>query len=55
MKLTLNRSRMGGKVTIAATSFLRYNNPRGIIPQRGHLSLWMEEARIPPVEDPARE
>ena len=39
----------GGKVTIAAISFLRYNNPRGMIPRRGHLSLWMEEAKIPPV------
>jgi alpha-galactosidase len=39
----------GGKVTIAATSFLRYNNPRGIIPPRGHLTLWMEEAKIPPL------
>ena len=39
----------GGKVTIAATSFLRYNNPRGIIPPRGHFTLWMEEAKIPPV------
>jgi hypothetical protein len=38
-----------GKVTIAATSFLRYNNPRGIIPPRGHLTLWMEEAKIPPL------
>ena len=40
----------GGKVTIAATSFLRYNNPRGITPPRGHFSLWMEEAKIPPLE-----
>ncbi|NQT82574.1 hypothetical protein HQ563_06100 [bacterium] len=40
----------GGKVTIAATSFLRYNNPQGIIPPRGHFSLWMEEAKIPPLE-----
>ena len=40
----------GGKVTIAATSFLRYNNPRGIIPPRGHLTLWMEEAKTPPLD-----
>ncbi|MHC4693216.1 MAG: sialate O-acetylesterase [Planctomycetota bacterium] len=40
----------GGKVTIAATSFLRYNNPRGIIPPQGHLTLWMEEAKIPPLD-----
>jgi len=39
----------GGKVTIAAISFLRYNNPRGVIPPRGHFSLWMEEAEIPPL------
>jgi alpha-galactosidase len=40
----------GDKVTIAATSFLRYNNPRGIIPPRGHLILWMEEAKIPSLD-----
>jgi len=38
-----------GKVTIAAISFLRYNNPRGLIPPRGHFSLWLEEAKIPPL------
>ena len=38
-----------GKVTIALHSFLRYNNPRGPIPPRGHLSVWIEEAAIPPV------
>jgi alpha-galactosidase len=39
----------GGKVTIAATSFLRYNHPRrGVQPPRGHFSLWIEEMRIPP-------
>jgi len=39
-----------GKVTIAATSFLRYNHPRdGVIPPRGHLTLWMEEMKIPPL------
>jgi len=43
----------GGKVTIAATSFLRYNNPRGLIPPRGHFTLWMEEAKIPPVDSGA--
>lgn len=40
----------GGKVTIAAASFLRYNTPRGVIPPRGHFSLWIEEAKIPPLE-----
>jgi len=30
----------GGKATIAATSFLRYNHPRhGVIPPRGHFTL----------------
>ena len=41
----------GGKMTIAATSFLRYNHPRhGVQPPRGHFSLWIEEQKIPPVE-----
>ncbi len=39
----------GGKVTIAAISFLRYNNPRGVIPPRGHLTIWLEEMKIPPL------
>ncbi len=44
----------GGKVTIAATSFLRYNHPRrGIQPPRGHISLWMEEMKVPPVAEVA--
>jgi len=42
----------GGKVTIAATSFLRYNHPRsGVQPPRGHITLWMEEQKIPPVAE----
>jgi alpha-galactosidase len=40
----------GGKVTIAVKSFLRYtrwaNKPA---PATGHLSVWMEEAKIPEV------
>ena len=40
----------GGKVTLAATSFLRYNHPRrGIQPPRGHFSVWIEEQKWPPV------
>jgi hypothetical protein len=39
----------GGKVTIAATSFLRYNNPRGPLPAGGHFSIWIEEQKVPPV------
>lgn len=38
-----------GRVTIAAVSFLRFNHPRrGVEPPRGHLTLQMEEQRIPP-------
>jgi len=40
----------GGKVTIAVISFLRYSTPRGPIPPSGHLSVWVEEARLPPLE-----
>jgi len=36
----------GPKVTIAATSFLRYDKTP--TPQ-GHLTLWLEEAKTPPV------
>jgi len=39
----------GGPVTIGIHSFLRYNTPRGPIPPRGHLSVWIEEAGIPPL------
>jgi hypothetical protein len=38
-----------GKITIAASSFLRLNHPRfGIQPPRGHISVWLEEMKIPP-------
>ena len=38
----------GGKVTLAVTSFLRYNHPRrGLQPPRGHLSLQIEEQKMP--------
>ena len=38
----------GGKVTLAATSFLRYNHPRrGIQPPRGHFWLRIEEQKLP--------
>jgi len=40
----------GGKVTLAATSFLRYNGPAGAIPPRGHFTLWLEEQKIPPMQ-----
>lgn len=40
----------GGKMTIAVMSFLRYNHPRrGAQPPRGHLTVWMEEQKTPPV------
>ena len=40
----------GGKVTIAATSFLRYNHPRiKPYPPRGHLWLWIQEQKLPPL------
>jgi len=40
----------GGKVTIAAMSFLRYNHPRiKPYPPSGHLTLWMAEQKIPPL------
>lgn len=39
-----------GKVTIAAKSFLRYNHPRTKpYPPSGHLSVWLEEQKIPPL------
>jgi hypothetical protein len=42
----------GGKVTIAAMSFLRYNHPRKKpYPPSGHFTLWMEEAKTPPVAE----
>ncbi len=41
----------GGKVTIAATSFLRFNHPRITpYPPRGHITLWIEEQKIPPLD-----
>ena len=45
----LRESFADGEVTIAIHSFLRYNTPRGPIPQRGHLSVWIEEAQKPPL------
>jgi alpha-galactosidase len=41
----------GGKVAIALISFLRYNHPRTQpYPPRGHLTAWIEEQKLPPVE-----
>ncbi len=38
----------GGKVTIAVKSFLQYASKSGIIPPSGHLTVWMEEQKLPP-------
>lgn len=41
----------GGQVTIAATSFLRFNHPRTKpYPPRGYLTLRIEEQKLPPVK-----
>lgn len=39
----------GGKVMLAATSFLQYNKKGAVIPPRGHLTLWIEEQKLPPL------
>ena len=40
----------GGKVTIAVKGFLRQTGYVGTpAPPRGHLSVWMEEAKVPDV------
>jgi len=39
----------GGKVTLAATSFLQFNKGGAETPPRGHLTLWLEEQKLPPV------
>ena len=48
---TLSLQLQGGKVTIAATSFLKYFHPRfKSIPPQGHFNLWLEEMKIPPLD-----
>jgi len=39
----------GGKVTLAATSFLQFNKKGTVIPPCGHLTLWIEEQKLPPI------
>jgi hypothetical protein len=39
----------GGKVTLAATSFLQFNKKGAVIPPRGHLTIWIEEQKLPPL------
>ncbi|MDA0372428.1 MAG: hypothetical protein O2865_01450 [Planctomycetota bacterium] len=39
-----------GRVTVALMSFLRFHHPRqGVIPPRGHISLRLEEQKLPPL------
>ena len=41
----------GGQVTLAVTSFLRYNHPRrGLQPPRGNISMQIEEQKLPPLK-----
>jgi hypothetical protein len=40
----------GGKVTIAATSFLQFNRRGAEGKPIGHLTVWIEEQKLPPVE-----
>ena len=40
----------GGKVTIAATSFLQFNRRNLQGKPMGHLTVWIEEQKLPPVE-----
>jgi alpha-galactosidase len=39
----------GGKVAIAATSFLQSFKKDAVIPPSGHLTLWIEEQKLPPL------
>lgn len=39
----------GGMVTLAATSFLQYSKKGEVIPPRGHLTVWIEEQKLPPL------
>lgn len=39
----------GGKVTLAATSFLQLGKKGAEIPPRGHLTVWIEEQKLPPL------
>jgi hypothetical protein len=40
----------GGKVTLAAMSFLRFNTPKGPVPPQGHFSVWLEEQKLPTIK-----
>jgi len=39
----------GGKMTLAATSFLQLCKKGAVIPPRGHLTIWIEEQKLPPL------
>ena len=39
-----------GKVTIAVTSFLQFHKRGNPIPPSGHLTVWMEEQKLPPLK-----
>ena len=39
----------GGPVTIAVMSFLQTGNNNGVIPPSGHLTVWVEEQKLPPI------
>lgn len=41
----------GGEVTLAVTSFLQLSKKGAPVPPRGHLTVWMEEQKIPPAVD----
>jgi len=43
----------GRNVTLAVMSFLRYNHPRTEVYPRGHISVWLEEQKIPPMAEVA--
>ncbi len=41
-----------GKVTLAVANFpMNNNSTKGLIPHRAHLTVWMEEMKIPPLEN----
>jgi alpha-galactosidase len=40
----------GGKVTLAATGFLQSFKKNAVIPPSGHLTVWIEEQKLPPLE-----
>jgi hypothetical protein len=40
---------IGGKVTLATTSFLQFSKKGAEIPPRGHLTVWIEEQKLPPL------